>query len=70
MKVNVTFLAVIKKRNNLRLIYLGCKLQQDSWFMHFQIKEPENDNKTTLRDKKTTNNVEFIFFNDRLVTER
>ena len=49
---------------------LGCKLQQDLWFMHFQIKEPENDNKATLRDKKTTNNVEFIFFNDRLVTER
>ena len=48
---------------------LECKLQQDSWFMHFQVKMPQNG-RETFRDKQTTNKVALMFFNDKLLTKR
>ena len=69
-KVNVTFLAVIKKGINVGLMYLECKLQQDSWFIHFQLKVRKNSNKKTSRDKQTTNKVALMRFDDKRVTER
>ena len=54
----------------MRLMSLECKLQQDSWFMHFQVKMPQNGKENTFRDKQTTNKVVLMFFNDKLLTKR
>ena len=51
-------------------MYLECKLQQDSWFIHFQLKVRKNSNKKTSRDKQTTNKVALMRFDDKRVTER
>ena len=49
---------------------LECKLQQDSWFMYFQVKMPQNGKENTFRDKQTTSKVARMFFNDKLLTKR
>ena len=59
-----------KKRNNISWMYLECKLEQDSWFINFQLKMPENGKKNTSRDKQTTTKVALMFFDDKLLTER
>ena len=51
-------------------MYLECKLEQDSWFINFQLKMPENGKKNTSRDKQTTTKVALMFFDDKLLTER
>ena len=61
-KVNIMFFSGYKKRNNVRFMYLEPKLQQDSWFMHFQVKKPQNGKKNPFRDNETTNNEYLRFF--------
>ena len=48
------FLAVTKKRNKVRFMYLKCKLQQNSWLMHFQVKMLQNGKKNTSKEEQTT----------------
>ena len=58
-----------RKRNNVRFMYLEPKLQQYSWFMHFQVKKPQNGKKNPFRDKETTTNEYLRFFDVKVLTE-
>ena len=62
------FISGYKKRNNVHLMYLECKLQQDSWFMHFRVKIPENGKKNPFTDNETTNKESLMIFDVQVLT--
>ena len=63
------FLAVIRKGIMCASCNLEPKLQQYSWFMHFQVKKPQNGKKNPFRDKETTTNKYLRFFDVKVLTE-
>ena len=50
-------------------MYLESKLQQGSWFLHFQVKKPQNGKKNSFRDKETTTNEDLRFSDVKELTE-